>query len=109
MIVNGDDRAVSLLDAVLESGRYDIVFVESTAHAYSRIKRIRPNLVVICTQPGDLGGFQVLTMLKLDEDTRSISVLTCEMEDEGPEADGDACTFEAGLEIPVPAPAGRPN
>jgi CheY-like chemotaxis protein len=109
MIVNGDDRAVSLLDAVLESGRYDVVFVESTAHAYSRIKRLRPNLVVICTQPGDLGAFQVLTMLKLDEDTRSISVLTCAMEDEGEDAEGDPGALGVEIEIPVPAPAGRPN
>jgi PleD family two-component response regulator len=108
MIVNGDDRAVSLLDAVLESGRYDVVFVESTARAYSQIKRLRPNLVVICTQPGDFGAFQVLTMLKLDEDTRSISVLTCEIED-GPEAGGDAGAVGTEIEIPVPAPAGRPN
>jgi CheY-like chemotaxis protein len=77
VIVNGDDRAVPLLDAVLESGHYDIVFIESTTHAYSQIKRVRPNLVVICTRLADPDGFQVLTMLKLDEHTRSIPVVAC--------------------------------
>lgn len=110
MIVNGDDRAIHLIDAVLDAGRYDVVFVESTAHAYSRVKSLRPNLVVVCTRPGDMGGFQVLTMLKLDEDTRSIPVVTCAMEeDDEPEAEKDPATADDGLNIPVPTPAGRPN
>lgn len=109
MIVNGDERAVRLLDAVVESGRYDVVFVESTAHAYSQIKRLRPNLVVICTRLGEMDGFQVLTMLKLDEQTRSIPVLTYASEYEGREDEDEPAAVEAGVEALMPAPAGRPN
>jgi CheY-like chemotaxis protein len=109
VIVNGDDRVVYLLDAVVESGHYDIVFVESTAHAYSQIKRLRPNLVVICTRLGEMDGFQVLTMLKLDEQTRSIPVLTYAAEYEGREGEDEAAAVEADVEAFAPAPAGRPN
>jgi PleD family two-component response regulator len=61
---------------VLDAGHYDVVFVESSQHAYSQIKRVQPNLVILCVRIEDADGFQVLSMLKLDEETRSIPVLT---------------------------------
>ena len=54
----------------------DVVFVESSEHAYSQIKRVQPNLVILCVRIDDANGFQVLSMLKLDDDTRAIPVLT---------------------------------
>ena len=37
---------------------------------------MQPNLVILCVRIDDMDGFQVLSMLKLDEETRSIPVLT---------------------------------
>ena len=76
VIVNGSIEMLELLETALDAGRYDIVFVESNEHAYSQIKRVRPNLVILCVHIDDLEGFQVLSMLKLDDDTRHIPVLT---------------------------------
>jgi PleD family two-component response regulator len=76
MIVNGSPQILELLEAVLEEGHYDVVFVESNDHAYSQIKRVQPDLVILCVCIEDIEGFQVLSMLKLDDDTRSIPVLT---------------------------------
>jgi CheY-like chemotaxis protein len=45
-------------------------------HAYSQIKRVQPNLVILCMRIDDTEGFQVLSMLKLDQETRGIPVLT---------------------------------
>ena len=72
---------------MLEAGHYDVVFVESTDHAYSQIKRVQPNLVILCTKIDELDGFQLLTMLKLDSDTRDIPVLTYTTECEGQDFD----------------------
>jgi CheY-like chemotaxis protein len=83
MIINGKDDVIGLLETVLDMGRYDVVFVESTAHAYSQVKRVRPNLVILCTRIEDIDGFQVLSMLKLDKDTSAIPVLTYTTEFEG--------------------------
>src|SRR3954471_20455360 len=92
VIVNGSPEMLEMLEAVLDAGRYDVVFVESTAHAYSQIKRVQPNLVILCVRIDDQDGFQVLSMLKLDAETRGIPVLTytCERngEDETEECDG---------------------
>jgi CheY-like chemotaxis protein len=76
VIVNGSSEILELLETVLDGGHYDVVFVESTRHAYSQIKRVQPNLVILCLQINDVATFQVLSMLKLDEETRTIPVLT---------------------------------
>ena len=89
VIVNGSTEMLELLEAVLDAGRYDVVFVESNANAYSQIKKVQPNLVILCVHIDDADAFQVLSMLKLDERTRQIPVLTytteCSEENEGEE------------------------
>jgi PleD family two-component response regulator len=89
VIVNGSAEILELLETVLDAGHYDVVFVESSAHAYSQIKRVQPNLVILCVRIDDPDGFQVLSMLKLDADTRDIPVLTYTTEYDGSEPEGD--------------------
>jgi CheY-like chemotaxis protein len=79
VIVNGSPEILGLLDSVLEAGHYNVVFVES-----NEVKRVRPDLVILCMHIDDMDGFQVLSMLKLDGETRTIPVLTYATEYEGP-------------------------
>ena len=72
VVVSKQSQLNGLLETVLDAGQYDVVFVESTEHAYSHIKRLTPHLIIVCLDIDDLDGFQVLSMLKLDEQTRSI-------------------------------------
>jgi len=83
VIVNGNPEALELFDTVLDAGHYDVVFVESNEHAYSRVKRVRPHLVILCVRFDDIDGFQVLSMLKLDAETRSIPLITYAFEADG--------------------------
>jgi CheY-like chemotaxis protein len=87
VVVNGNPEVLGMLESVLDAGRYDMVFVESVDHAYSRIKQVMPNLVILCTRIDALEGLQLLTMLKLDPGTRNLPVLTCATESEGQEFD----------------------
>ncbi len=87
MIVNGSAEILNLLDSVLDPGHYDVIFVETSDHAYSQIKRLQPNLVILCIRIEDLGGFQLLSMLKLDDETSQIPVLTYTTEYEGQDVD----------------------
>jgi PleD family two-component response regulator len=87
VIVNGSAEALELLETVLAAGHYDIVFVESGAHAYSQIKRVQPQLVILCVRIDDMEAFQVLSMLKLDDETREIPIVTYTTEYEGQDAD----------------------
>jgi PleD family two-component response regulator len=87
VVVNGNTEVLGMLETVLDAGRYDMVFVESSERAYSQIKRVLPNLVILCARIEKLDGFQLLTMLKLDPDTREIPVLTYTTESEGQDFD----------------------
>jgi PleD family two-component response regulator len=101
-IINGNPEILALVENVLSAGHYDIVFVESVAHAYSHIKRVQPNLVILCVHFDNMDALQVLSMLKLDEETRGIPVLTYtagydvqeeEEDDEEDEADPSAISM----------------
>lgn len=83
VVVNGNTEVLGMLESVLDAGRYDMVFVEPGDRAYSQIKRVLPNLVILCTRIERLDGFQILTMLKLDPETCDIPVLTYTTEHEG--------------------------
>jgi CheY-like chemotaxis protein len=88
LIVNGSSDVLEVLEPVLEAGNYDVVFVESSTHAYSQIKRVQPDLVILCLEMDDADGLRVLSMLKLDADTRGIPVVTYTTAgDEEPEED----------------------
>jgi PleD family two-component response regulator len=86
-VVNGGTDMLEMLETVLDAGHYDVVFVESSEHAYSHIKRVQPNLVILCMRIEEPYGFQVLSMLKLDEDTRQIPVLIYASESDGDETE----------------------
>lgn len=76
LIVNGSRDVLEVLEPVLDAGNYDVVFVESSAHAYSQVRRVQPDLVILCLEFDDTEGLHVLSMLKLDATTRDIPVVT---------------------------------
>ena len=108
MIVNGSAEILELLGTVLDAGHYDVVFVESSEHAYSQIKLVQPQLVILCLQIDDMQGFQVLSMLRLDEETSHIPVLTYTTEYEGRELEAEE-PEPSGAEMFSPPPAIRMN
>jgi PleD family two-component response regulator len=88
VVVDGNAEVLGMLEAVLDAGRYDMVFVESSNNAYTQIKKVIPNLVIVCARIEHLESFQLLTMLKLDPETSDIPVLTYTTEYEGQDLDG---------------------
>jgi CheY-like chemotaxis protein len=104
VIVNGTSEILDLLETVLDAGHYDVVFVESSEHAYSQIKRVQPHLVILCVRIAQADGFQVLSMLKLDADTREIPVLTYTTEYDGPETEEEVPEM-SGAEMFTAKPA----
>jgi len=111
VVVNGNPEVLGMLESVLDAGRYDMVFVESGDRAYSQIRKVLPNLVILCTRIEELDGFQLLTMLKLDRDTRDIPVLTYTTEYEGQPLDTTISQLADDDEdlLPASRPALRMN
>lgn len=52
------------------------VVVDSHQQAYSQIRQLSPDLIVVCVAPGDPDGCQLLSMLALDGATSGIPVVT---------------------------------
>lgn len=94
-----------MFGTLLDAEHYDIVFAESSEHAYSHIRREQPNLVILFMRMENASDFRVLSMLKLDPDTESIPVLTYiathegeDLDDEAPDSDGPS-VFAAKLAV----------
>lgn len=101
VVVNGDPEILELLESVLEAGRYDMVFVESSARAYSRIKRVQPDLIILCMRIDETDGFHLLSMLKIDDDTRHIPLVTYTNELSGDGDENDEAEDDDDVEFPV--------
>jgi DNA-binding NarL/FixJ family response regulator len=76
--VSDDTLRSELLDVLLtdESDCYGVV-VESLEHAYSRIRQLEPDLVLVFMEISDPNACQLLTMLETDGRLRRIPVVTC--------------------------------
>ncbi len=107
VVVNGNTEVLGILETVLDAGRYDMVFVESSDRAYAQIKKTLPNLVILCTRIESLEGFHLLTMLKLDDETRDIPVLTYTTDYEG--QDFDSAISQLADDEEELLPATRPS
>jgi len=80
LMVVGREPDERVLETVTETGGYDVILVEPTASAYSRIKRLAPSVVVLTMAVDDLEACQLMSMLKLDRATSQIPVFTCLLE-----------------------------
>lgn len=103
VVVNGTPDVLDLLESVLEGGRYDLLFADASRHAYSLITKEQPNLVVLCTTIDRVDGFQLLSMLKLDPQTRLIPVVTYTSDSDDDDDDSDD-SREGNEELPAPRP-----
>jgi DNA-binding NarL/FixJ family response regulator len=78
VLVSGHAPHAQSIDALLvATSDYDVIFVESIAQSYSRIKRVVPDLVIISSEIDDIATCQLLSMLRVDRRSSAIPVLTC--------------------------------
>jgi PleD family two-component response regulator len=105
VVVNGTSEILEMFESVLDAGRYDMVFVESSAHAYTRIKGVQPNLVILCMRLDDADAFHLLSMLKLDDETRKIPIVTYAQEFDSTSEEEEPTEEENDAEFPMLRPA----
>jgi PleD family two-component response regulator len=96
VVVDGGEHVLDLLESVFGAGPFDIVVVESSRHAYSRIRQAQPALVIVSVRFADAMGFQLLSMLAADDATRRIPILMCAAGDE-PEPSSHTAPEEAAM------------
>jgi hypothetical protein len=72
----------NVIETVLGALDHDVVLVEPIARAYSRIKHVRPDLVIALVWSHDNEACQFLSMLAVDRETSQIPVVTYAIPDE---------------------------
>jgi DNA-binding NarL/FixJ family response regulator len=103
LAVSNDALRPELLDRLLfADSNYDDIAVESIARAYSRIRQVQPDVVVLFIEIDDVDACQLLSMLHLDSGLRGMNVVTCTT---GPDraATHRVSEFEERFESLVPA------
>ena len=73
--MSGNPHRAEFLDTLFPDAN-DVIFVESLAGAYSRIKLVNPDLVIVLFEADDIAACRLLSMLNMDEDTSGIPVET---------------------------------
>jgi DNA-binding response OmpR family regulator len=98
VVVGGrQGRAPNLHNLLADTNDYDVIFVESIARGYSRIKQVTPDFVIVVLGIDDVAACQLLSMMKIDRDVSRIPMVTwarqreeSELEDEIAEWDQDS-------------------
>jgi hypothetical protein len=91
-------------DVALGSVDHDVVLVESSHRAYAQIKRVSPDLIVVCLSGNDTVGCQLLSMLALDRDASRIPLIThlcdpAERRDDSADGENGAFTRFASVSL----------
>ena len=78
MAVSNDALRPELLDRLLvDANDFNVIVVESTERAYSRITQAQPDVVVVFMNIDDVDACQLLSVLHSDRALRGMSVVTC--------------------------------
>ena len=102
VVVDGGIEMLHGLETMLHARRYQMLFAQSNELAYSQIKKVRPNLVVLCGGIEDRDGSQLLTMLKLDPDTRGIPLLSYAPDRKDGDLDADLVRLDEDEDVLTP-------
>ncbi len=77
MVGGHPERVEHLCDLLVDASNFDVIVMESIAGAYSRIKQVTPDFVVVLMTIDDVAGCQLLSMLKIDRDLSGIPLVIC--------------------------------
>jgi DNA-binding response OmpR family regulator len=81
-VVNHDPVFLRLMESILTLEGYEVVVINDGTSAYEAIKRDRPQAIVVDTWLGERhAGWDLIQVLRLDNETASIPILVCSSDD----------------------------
>jgi DNA-binding response OmpR family regulator len=97
VVVSSPSDQSHTLDVLFDALDYDVVVVESPDRAYARVKRLLPDLVIVCFDFNDPSAFQLMSMLSVDRMTSSIPMMTCNTAREPIECDEAPAEYDGPM------------
>ncbi|SFM79842.1 response regulator [Methanolobus profundi] len=83
LVVEDDDNSRELLEATLSTEGYKVVSVNNGKEALDIARELKPFVITLDVMMPGMDGWEVLSHLKADKDTKDIPVIMISMMDEG--------------------------
>ena len=74
MVVDDEDDILHFLELVLREKGYEVATASSGHEALTRAQMVRPDLILLDIMMPQMDGWEVLKLLRVDEETRRIPV-----------------------------------
>ncbi len=74
-VIDDSRTFVDLMESILEREGYEVLPIVGSAGAFDRVKRERPDLVILDIMMPGQSGWEVLDMLQFDSETRGIPII----------------------------------
>ena len=87
LVIDDEDIITDMLKDVLESKGYEVIVANSGREGLARALDFKPNLIVLDINMPGMSGFEVLSNLKKNAETRNIPVIISTINDSKLEID----------------------
>ena len=74
MVVDDDEEIVEMTRLILESGGYQVIRALSGEEALKSVSSAQPDLILLDINMPGMDGWEILKLLKVDEETQGIPV-----------------------------------
>ena len=102
LVVDDDQNALLLMEAVLKPYAYDVVLVNDGRHAIRTARKEKPDLILLDIMMPDMDGYTILTKIKKEETMKNIPVvMVTALELDGNKAFANICGASAYITKPI--------
>ena len=102
LIVDDDQKALMLMEAVLKPYGYDVVLVNDGRHAIRTARKEKPDLILLDIMMPDMDGYTILNKIKKEETMKNIPVvMVTALELDGNKEFANICGASAYITKPI--------
>jgi CheY-like chemotaxis protein len=102
LIVDDDQKALMLMEAMLKPYGYDVVLVNEGRHAIRTARKEKPDLILLDIMMPDMDGYTILNKIKKEETMKNIPVvMVTALELDGNKVFANICGASAYITKPI--------
>jgi CheY-like chemotaxis protein len=102
LVVDDDQKALLLMEAVLKPYGYDVILVNGGRHVIRTARKEKPDLIFLDIMMPDMDGYTILNKIKKEETMKNIPVVMVSVLDlDGNKAFANICGASAYITKPI--------